>query len=55
VVVIRDGVMTSWTQPAPTQRQVVVSFGTTGAVQVYVFAHSADGFGPVGTPIAVRP
>jgi hypothetical protein len=54
VIVIRDGVMTAWQPTTPTQRQVVVSVGTTGTVDVYVIPQSAGGFGPLGTPISVR-
>ena len=54
VVVFHDGQMASWQIASPEQRQVAVPIGSTGAVQVYVFAQSTGGWGPIGAPITVR-
>jgi hypothetical protein len=54
VVVMRGNEMIAWHVASPDQRQAVVPIGTTGAAQAYVFAQSASGFGPIGSPITVR-
>jgi len=54
VIVVRDGQLIGWQAVAPEHRQVAVSVGTTGTVDVYVLASSAGNFGPLGNPIHVR-
>lgn len=54
VVVVKDGVPVSWVQPDSTKRRATVAIPTTGSVDVYVFAKSASGFGPLSGPLPVR-
>jgi uncharacterized delta-60 repeat protein len=54
VLVVRDGVLVSWTSRGVDDRSVTVPIGTTGTIDVYVIANSATLGTPIG-PIHVRP
>jgi hypothetical protein len=51
VLVIENGAWISWTQVGPDKRQLTLPKLKAGSdAQIYVFAHGASGFGPVGAP-----
>ena len=55
VVVMQQGRMRSWQAVRSDARESYVDLGAQGTAQIYVFAQTATGYGPIGNPITVEP
>jgi uncharacterized delta-60 repeat protein len=55
VVTIQNGAMTAWSTGGPDARQATVHLPSGAPAQVYVFAQSASGYGPLADPASVTP
>jgi hypothetical protein len=55
VVMIQHNSMKSWSASGPNARNSSFVVPDDGPAQVYVFAQSASGYGPIGDPVTVTP